>query len=76
MHADYFYPLGNAIDADIFLVDMSGKTLICTHRRPATTPPIWSPESIVDRRGQGNYREMGRLGGIYTEPLLYRGRAR
>ena len=64
---DYFSLLSKSINSEIFLVDMSGKTLLCTHRSPCNHTAYLVPESIVDTAAGGTYEELGKLGGIYTE---------
>ena len=66
--------LGNAIDADIFLVDQYGKTLICTHRASCIHTTYMISEKIMEEAREGEYREMGSLGGIYSEPYYTVGR--
>ncbi len=60
--------LGNAIDADIFLVDMSGRTLLCSdYGDDQCSHGVYLvPQNILAHVSQnGVYRETGRLGGIY-----------
>jgi hypothetical protein len=57
--------LGDAIGADVYLVDSKGKT--CSV--PTTAPgPQELPvdESNMAQAMQGKYREIGRLGGMYN----------
>ena len=62
-----FYQLqGQAIDADIFLVDMEGRTLLCSNTTSCTHTDYLIPTTVMERlKTGGDYRETGRLGGIY-----------
>lgn len=63
--------LGNAIDADIFLVEMSGRTLLCSDRGNHSCEHglYLVPADILKETAHfGIYRETGRMGGIYTKP--------
>lgn len=62
-----FYILqGNAISADIFLVDMEGRTLICSHTHDCGHGAYLVPQSVLANiRAGEEYRESGRLGGVY-----------
>ncbi len=60
--------LGNAIDADIFLVDMSGRTLLCSdYGDPGCNHGVYLvPQNILTHAARsGIYRETGKMGGIY-----------
>lgn len=58
--------LGDAIDANIFLTDASGRTLLCTELSGCTHFTYIVPESVrKELSASGEYREMGKLGGIY-----------
>ena len=60
--------LGNAIDADIFLVDMSGRTLLCSDfgTDQCNHEVYLVPQQILNTAAKnGIYRETGKLGGIY-----------
>lgn len=59
--------LSNAIDADIFLVDQSGKTLICTHRDSCVHTTYLVNERIMSDAKDGKFNEVGNMGGIYKE---------
>ena len=62
-----FYQLqGQAIDADIFLVDVEGKTLLCSNTTSCTHVDYLLPSAVMERlKTAGDYRETGKLGGIY-----------
>ncbi|MCI8443321.1 MAG: HAMP domain-containing histidine kinase [Provencibacterium sp.] len=65
---DGFTLLSKSINADLFLVDVEGKTHVCTHRSPCNHTAYLVPKAIVRRAGdEGRYQELGRLGGIYDE---------
>lgn len=65
---DGFTLLSKSIDAEIFLVDMKGKTIICTHRAPCNHTAYLVPETILQTaETDGLYKERGRLGGIYNQ---------
>ncbi len=61
---------GDAVDATLFLVDMNGKTLLCTHQDGAACNHVnylVPQEAIEQVRTKGIYQETGRLGGIYSK---------
>ncbi len=61
--------LGNAIDADIFLVDMSGQTILCSDfgNSQCKHGVYLVPQNILKNVGDnGIYRETGRMGGVYS----------
>ena len=62
-----FYQLqGQAIDADIFLVDLEGRTLLCSNTTSCTHVKYLLPAGVIERvKTTGDYRETGKLGGIY-----------
>lgn len=62
-----FYQLqGQAIDAEIFLVDMSGYTLLCSNTTSCAHADYTLPPVVMERlKSDGVYRETGKLGGIY-----------
>lgn len=65
---DGFTLLAKSIDADLFLVDVEGKTHVCTHRSPCNHTAYLVPKAIIRKAGdEGRYQELGRLGGIYDE---------
>lgn len=65
---DGFTLLSKSINADLFLVDVEGKTHVCTHRSPCNHTAYLVPRAIVRKAGdEGRYQELGRLGGIYDE---------
>ncbi|WP_312644091.1 HAMP domain-containing sensor histidine kinase [Hydrogenoanaerobacterium sp.] len=58
--------LGNAIDATIFLTDPDGKTLLCTETGACSHFTYIIPQSVRQKlENEGEYKEMGKLGGIY-----------
>ncbi len=60
--------MGNAIDAEIFLTDLNGKTLVCTEEDSCQHATYLMAQSIMNRIKNGeSYSEMGKLGGIYTD---------
>lgn len=63
--------LSEAIGADIFLVDLSGKTILCTHEDPCIHTTYLIPSHIMQAASKGQFREMGRLGGIYTDESYF-----
>ncbi len=60
--------LANAIDADIFLVDPNGKTVLCTEGESCVHSTYQINEGILTTALTSGYREIGRLGGIYKGP--------
>ncbi len=71
-----FYQLqGQAIGADIFLVDREGGTLLCSNETSCNHVDYLLPTGVMERlQTTGDYREMGRLGGIYTTSYYTVGR--
>lgn len=58
--------LGNAIDANIFLTNAEGRTLLCTELSGCTHSTYLVPESVRQELVQhGEYKETGKLGGMY-----------
>lgn len=57
--------LSSAIDAQIFLVDPNGKTLLCTEKENCNHPFYTLDSSVMDKIKDGKYEEMGKLSGIY-----------
>ena len=65
----YYLIMGRAIDADIFLVNMEGRTLVCSHAGTCNHSTYLVPSSILDQiSADGEFRENGRLGGVYDSP--------
>ncbi len=60
--------LGTSIDADIFLVDQSGKTLLCTHQSACVHTTYRMDHSIMEQVASGEFQELGNLSGLYKEP--------
>lgn len=63
----YYKLLSSTIDADIFMVNNEGRTLVCTHLSPCNHIAYLVPQSILTQAGDGRYQELGKLGGIYDE---------
>ncbi len=63
----YFNMLGTATEADIFLVDASGKTLYCTEESPCVHTTYTIPSEILNSARQGTYQATGDFGGLYKE---------
>lgn len=60
--------LSTAIDADIYLVDMSGKTVVCTDEENGNHSTYLVSKDILDKaKNEGIYKELGKMGGIYSE---------
>ncbi len=60
--------LGSAIDADIYLVDAQGKTLICSDQTASCNHKTYLIDrDIMDVAMAGSYREIGTLKNIYDE---------
>ena len=57
--------LARAIDAEIFLTDVSGNTLLCTEASPCAHTTYTIPQSILEQTLDGGYKELGTLSGIY-----------
>lgn len=58
--------LADAVDADVYLVDMNGETQICTHRSACNhTVNRISRQTIFQAVNEGSYSEIGRMDGIY-----------
>lgn len=72
----YFEILSDAIDANIFMTNATGKTLLCTEQAPcrhdAQSIP---PQTLLSLNQTGVYREMGTLGGIYDKHYYSVGKA-
>lgn len=59
-------PLSKAMDADIYLVNMSGDTLLCTHRSTCSHKIYGVSQNILDQvRKKGVYTEVEKMGEIY-----------
>lgn len=58
--------LGNAIGANVFFVDTSGKCQVCTEEQPCIHTTYILPEEILDQVfGKGSYKELGDMEGLY-----------
>ena len=63
--------LGGTLDSKIFLVDNAGKTLLCSEGDSCAHTAYLVPPSILGKVAkQGEYREMGNLGGMYREQFF------
>ena len=60
--------LGDAIDADIFLVDVNGKTLLCTETSGCNHSLYSVDEDVMSKVIRGEYHNVGHLGSIYSTP--------
>ena len=71
----YYQLQGQAIDADIFLVNLEGRTLLCSNTTDCNHVNYLLPASVLSKlENNGVYREMGKLGGIYDTPYYTVGR--
>ena len=62
----YYQLQGQAIDADIFLVNLEGRTLLCSNTTDCNHVNYLLPTAVLSRlENNGYYRETGKLGGIY-----------
>lgn len=66
--------LGTAIDADIFLVDTTGKTLLCTELGRCGHTQFYVDPEIMQKVLRGDYHEVGKLGKIYNDRMYTVGR--
>ena len=65
-----FSILGDAIEATIFLTDSTGKTLVCTENEAACPHLQYLvPSDILAQAKKGEYRETGKLSGIYKNTM-------
>ena len=62
-----FNALSNSLDADIFLVDTAGKTIICSASEGNHSTYVVEPSVMEQALGKNGYRGVTRLGGIYEE---------
>lgn len=58
--------LGNAIDADIYLTDLEGNTLICSHGSNCNHLSNQIDSSIIADALKGGFQEVSTMGGIYN----------
>lgn len=59
-------PMAKALDADIYLANMSGEVLVCTHRSACNHMVYGIGEEILDEvRENDIYTEVGKMGEIY-----------
>lgn len=67
-YVDGMKVLATTIDANIFIVDLEGRTLHCTETPPCRHLDSRIPATVIETLLQdGEYTEMGRLGNIYEE---------
>ena len=57
--------LSTAVEADIFLTDTSGRTLICPDVGSCSHRTYVIPDTIMREVIDGGHRSIGKLGGIY-----------
>ena len=62
--------LANATDADFFLTDANGKTLLCTEGERCRHRSYTIPDRIMERAMSGSFSELGQLGGIYRSSFF------
>lgn len=66
---DVYTPLAKAMDADIYLTNMDGTTLMCTHRSYCNHRANAVPQQVQDKiLEDGIYRGVGEMGKIYSTP--------
>ncbi len=71
----YYQLQGQAIDADIFLVNLEGRTLLCSNTTDCNHVNYLLPTAVLSRlENNGYYRETGKLGGIYETSYYTVGR--
>ncbi len=58
--------LGNAIDADIYLTDLEGNTLICSHGSNCNHLANQIDSQIMSQALKGGFQEISNMGGIYN----------
>ncbi len=62
----YLGILSDAVEADIFLTDLTGQMVYCTEQSPCVhTDQAMSAAILLQLQQQGDYREMGMLGRTY-----------
>ena len=57
--------LSNAIDADLFFVDVNGKPVVVTDARYNGISSYVIPQSVLDQVDRGDFFEVGTLNGIF-----------
>ena len=62
----YYQILGNAIDADIYLTDLEGNTLICSHGSNCNHLSNQISQQIITEALKGDFEEVSNMGGIYN----------
>lgn len=66
---EVYIPIANAIDADIYLSNMNGTTLICTHEENCPHKQKTIPADIINTiKETHSYSGVTELGGIYQAP--------
>lgn len=65
---DLYSAMSQTIDATFFVVNSSGRTILCTEKSPCNHTTYTVPDSVMQAIVKdGAYSEMGRLGGIYSD---------
>lgn len=59
---------GDSIDATIFFTDITGETMTCTDETMCVHKTHTVSNDIMQKALSGEYKEMGRLGGMYNMP--------
>ncbi len=67
--ASLYRVFGESIDATLFFTDLNGKTIICTDENSCIHKTYSVSSDIIQQALTGEYKEMGRLGGMY--PTTY-----
>ena len=59
-------PMAKALDADIYLANLSGDVLLCTHRSTCNHMVYGIEEEMIQKvKNNGCYTEVGKMGEIY-----------
>ena len=59
-------PMAKSMDADIYLSNLSGEVLLCTHRSTCSHKAYGINEDIINKtKEDGIYKEVGKMGEIY-----------
>lgn len=67
--SDLLRAMALTIDATFFLTTTGGKTVLCTHNEPCIHTENGVPVNIMTSiHADGEYAEMGKLGGMYATP--------
>lgn len=63
---DSWVPMAKSMDGDIYLVNMSGETLLCSHRSACSHKVYSVPQEALDQvREEGVFTQVGKMGEIY-----------